>query len=81
MAYLFRPVSGRKGKEMDIKERENARMWSAFIGLRTEPVPAVVSMGMNFWFLRFGIISQIAVQILSTQGGLCIIGKTIIAVY
>jgi hypothetical protein len=43
-------------------------------------VPAVVSMGMNFWFPRFGVIPQLAVQILSSQGGFCIMGKTIIAV-
>jgi hypothetical protein len=44
------------------------------------PVPAVASMGMKFWFPRFGVIPRLGVQILSSQGGICIMGKKIIAV-
>jgi hypothetical protein len=50
------------------------------IGNQTRDLPAVMSMEMNFWFPRFGVIPQLAVQILLSQVGLCIMGKAITVV-
>jgi len=49
-----------------ISKRENARVWSALSDWGQRPVPAVVSMGMNFCFPRFDVIPQLDVRKLSS---------------
>jgi hypothetical protein len=56
VAYLFRLESTKKEQEMDLKGREYKSEEWHLSGLGQRPVPAVVSMGMNFWYPRFEVI-------------------------